>query len=760
MKKQYLPLALALALCQNLSAQNCLDATAQGYVNQYLNAVQNPEAVQPDIMKASFFHSTDSRSEVTADFIAYLNEGTTAENLEAYGIKVRTILGKEAYCIGAMSDIIALSESDLALRISFPPEVECYLDKARAESGTGIDQVYAGEGLEMPYTGKGVIAGIFDIGMDPNHANFLTKDLSGSRVKKLWVYDDNGNATIYDTPQAIANFTTDRTDHTHGTHTMGCMAGSYEGNGDYYTVSALGTTGTPQRNKPLPFRGSAPEAEIIAGCGSNSIYNIVLSCETLMKHILESGKPGVINLSFGIPTGSHDNFAKGTAALNEIAKQVPLFISAGNDGETTNTLAKTFTAGEKSVKTFISSIDGSDCTGNLEIWSGDYRPLNYRFVIYDRTAKKEIFSYDLPGSTDTDVYLASSNNQLPGYITDEAFDLVFGNRSTINIVQKLILPNTRCQTSIRMNTSIASGNGSQRYVFGIEISGEEGQSFDLVNYTIDSSIPVKIALSDMGVDGWTSGNADMSISSLACGDNMICIGSWNTRNRWANLNGKVISYPGGAFGVGKISPFSSYGPLADGRTLPLVCAPGAGIISSISSAYYSANGLGMGHVAASTTAQGKSHYYQTMQGTSMSSPIAAGIGALWLQANPQLTPADIRYIIENTSTDPNDPQNKIRWGAGKMNAIEGIKMAVKIGAGVSDVTLSPADIIITAEGNNWQVVAPGASSVKTVVYDLNGRPVITSDVNGDTAEICGENLQPGIYILNVNGILSRRVAVK
>ena len=93
MKKQYLPLALALALCQNLSAQNCLDATAQGYVNQYLNAVQNPEAVQSDIMKASFFHSTDSRSEVTADFIAYLNEGTTAEYLEAYGIIVRTILG-------------------------------------------------------------------------------------------------------------------------------------------------------------------------------------------------------------------------------------------------------------------------------------------------------------------------------------------------------------------------------------------------------------------------------------------------------------------------------------------------------------------------------------------------------------------------------------------------------------------------------------------------------------------------------------------
>lgn len=760
MKKQYLPLALALALCQNLSAQNTLNAAAQTYVNQYLMSMQNPEAVHPDILKAPFLHSTDARSEASAEFIAYLNEGTTAEDLEAYGVKVRGIFGKEAFAVGTISDIIALSESDLTLRISFPPEVEYHLDKARAESATGIDQIYAGEGLEMPYTGKGVITGIFDVGMDPNHANFLTSDLSESRIKKLWIYDDSGNVTTYDTQKAIAGVKTDRTDQTHGTHTMGCMAGSYAGKGDFYTVSGLSTTGTLHRNEPLPFRGAAPEAEIIAGCGSNSIYNIITSCETLKNHILASGKPGVINLSFGMIQGSHDNYGDGTQALNEIAKQVPLFISAGNEGETNTSLARTFTEKEKSVKTFITSIDGSNCTGNLDIWSGDYRPLNFRFVVYDRTAKKEIYSYDLAGSTNNDITLSGTGNKIPNYITDEALDLVFTNRSTINLVQKMVLPSGRCQTSIKMNTTIASGNGSQRYVFGIEVSGAIGQSFDLLNYTLSSKDQVKIELSDMGVAGWTSGGSEMSISSLACGDNMICIGSWNTRNNWANLNGYVTRYPGSGYGVGKVSPFSSYGPLADGRTLPLVCAPGAGIISSISSAYYTANGLGLGNVAASTNVNGKTHYYQNMQGTSMSSPVAAGIGALWLQANPHLRPVDIRYIIEQTSTDPKDPENKIRWGVGKINAIEGIKMAIKIATGVSDVSLNPADIIITAEGNNWQVVAPGASSVKTVIYDLNGRPVITSDVNGDTAEICGENLQPGIYVINVNGTLSRRVAVK
>ena len=67
-----------------------------------------------------------------------------------------------------------------------------------------------------------------------------------------------------------------------------------------------------------------------------------------------------------------------------------------------------------------------------------------------------------------------------------------------------------------------------------------------------------------------------------------------------------------------------------------------------------------------------------MQGTSMSAPMVAGIIALWLQANPNLTVAQIKTILQNTSitdsftgTGSAIPNNI--WGRGKINAYAGIQ---------------------------------------------------------------------------------------
>ena len=42
--------------------------------------------------------------------------------------------------------------------------------------------------------------------------------------------------------------------------------------------------------------------------------------------------------------------------------------------------------------------------------------------------------------------------------------------------------------------------------------------------------------------------------------------------------------------------------------------------------------------------------YTDMSGTSMATPGAAGVGALMLQANPDLSPFDIRNIMQETAT--------------------------------------------------------------------------------------------------------------
>ncbi len=57
------------------------------------------------------------------------------------------------------------------------------------------------------------------------------------------------------------------------------------------------------------------------------------------------------------------------------------------------------------------------------------------------------------------------------------------------------------------------------------------------------------------------------------------------------------------------------------------------------------------------------------QGTSMSCPFVAGVVALMLEANPELTPVQIRDILIATAGSRSGTQ----WGAGKVNAEEALR---------------------------------------------------------------------------------------
>src|SRR4029079_11581787 len=60
-------------------------------------------------------------------------------------------------------------------------------------------------------------------------------------------------------------------------------------------------------------------------------------------------------------------------------------------------------------------------------------------------------------------------------------------------------------------------------------------------------------------------------------------------------------------------------------------------------------------------------YYTTGDGTSFSAPQVAGAIALMLEANPNLTPAQVRDILQRTAT-PLPPYYMYEVGAGMLNA--------------------------------------------------------------------------------------------
>ncbi|MDV2684443.1 S8 family serine peptidase [Alkalihalophilus lindianensis] len=67
-------------------------------------------------------------------------------------------------------------------------------------------------------------------------------------------------------------------------------------------------------------------------------------------------------------------------------------------------------------------------------------------------------------------------------------------------------------------------------------------------------------------------------------------------------------------------------------------------------------------------------FYTTMSGTSMATPHVAGIVALLLEANPALTPSEVKDILEQTATDMPGYES---WevGAGYVNAYDAVEAA-------------------------------------------------------------------------------------
>lgn len=122
-----------------------------------------------------------------------------------------------------------------------------------------------------------------------------------------------------------------------------------------------------------------------------------------------------------------------------------------------------------------------------------------------------------------------------------------------------------------------------------------------------------------------------TIQTPALADGAVAVGSWVTRILWTNYLGQFFDF-GGI--IGTVSGFSSQGPRIDGLLKPYFVSPGEWVISArdkiqvLGGADYliiDNDGVNDGNGPAD---------YMTLQGTSMSSPIAAGAAAVLISANP------------------------------------------------------------------------------------------------------------------------------
>jgi minor extracellular serine protease Vpr len=532
--------------------------------------------------------------------------------------------------------ILAAIDAGLGLEMSSARAHRPLLERSIVE--IGADKVIAGKDVEMARTGKGVLVGIIDTGIDLFHPAF--RDSRGrSRVVATWDQDASGSGPdgfdygrecdsgdIANDDCAVRDFVG------HGTHVAGIAAGG-------------------RLSGETEVAGIARDADI-AVVRSDNFTRLADAVEYLVNLAEKRDQPLVINISVGGQYGPHD----GRTPLEEFLADV---VGPGR---------------------IIVAAAGNDAAAGLHM-GADLKSTPARFRLED-----------LPIGRPTDVAVEMWTR--PETNVKLALVVVNGGR----VVAEAPLEGH----SDEMLDGIIKYNGINIVGFSYGVDGMTGHDLAERTVLLDMSVAgawpadthLELHVSGSGrIDGWISqddyryGTPRLTPTSAtggsAPGDNgyatltvpatapkVLTVGAYTVRTWWTAEDGSRIELSGGERD-GKLAGYSSRGPTLSPELTgvkPDICAPGSVIDSarSIELSGASSNNI--------------DDFRMMMQGTSMAAPHVTGIVALMLEANPDLGPVNARRYLQYTARNDENtaefgPLPNNAWGYGKVDAAAAVRLA-------------------------------------------------------------------------------------
>jgi subtilisin family serine protease len=542
-----------------------------------------------------------------------------------------------------LSEMDELSKKDYISYI-YPGEI-MYPTNNVAGGLTGANIVRTGYINSTTYDGSDVIVLVIDTGIDWSHEDFQNSGSPNtSRILYIWdqtliktgtekTPEDRDGTNFSGLDYGVEYTQADINDEIDGTPASFVREKDISGHGTHVTGSAAGNGNSSSGN----YSGMAPKADIVfvkAGNGSFPSSNLIDALNYAKKISETEGKPVVVNMSLGGHSNAHD----GTRDL-DIA--VDNFTSSGN-----GRVAVVSAGNEGGSSIHITGSVASSASSNVTI---------------------NIPSYTANSGTEDDYFY---------------LDLWWNNSDNVDVT--VTSPNgyTHSQTSNSQGTgSTADGaiyifnyvdagftNGDRRNyfkIYDVTSSNPPAQgnwTFALTNSSSSTmTYHAWLFSSSMGAS-LTGGDTDYTVGSPGVATSAITVGAYVSRWKWHASDGGNYSYAGTDYSD-DIASFSSIGPTRDGRIKPDITAPGEAIIScSSGDATFSAGDK-------------IDSYYHKNQGTSMSSPVAAGCVALMLDYDASLTAAQVKsYMVGSTETDSYTGSSlpNYVWGYGKLNVFNAI----------------------------------------------------------------------------------------
>lgn len=642
------------------------------------------QATQPMSQHSPSLRSVGADASSVRVFVTY-SDADVLTAIERLGGQVHTSF---ANTVTASLPVSALAELGSTPGVEFV-EVGVAVNTL-CEQGKKLSEVadvHSGKDLPAAFTGRGVVVGLVDIGMEYNHMAF--RDESGQKLRLSRVWNQSavtgrapakfGYGVEYTQEDEIIGASYDTASGYHATHVANIAAGSDPGT----------------KNS-----GMAPGAELVFVNFATNATDVVNGIQYIFDYADEVGKPCVINLSLGAHMGPHD----GTSVIDRFIDQAVgpgrIIVGAvGNEGEALMHIHKQFTEGDTEVKTMLSFTDSSakaqsaadiwgDAGSDFTVTVGVADPLKGRIIAESKEFLPSqkgpdfaLFRYDQCGAEVTfRVYGVQNDQNRPNIYMEIYCEEMSGNRKPF-----------------------------------IRVNGQEGHEVHLWNVGAQS-------FTSAGRNGWTEGDAECSVGEIGgTANRIIAVGAYNSRRSVRPLGSTSITVFD-FFNTKEISSFSSHGPTADGRLKPDVVAPGMMVVSAVNQ-HDQVSFSPSGCVDCTYDSKGRAYYYGIDAGTSMASPFVTGTVALWLEAFPELTPEQAKEALHASATVDkycgDEVPNNVA-GYGKLNSYKGIKYLVQQ-ASLGQIDAAPATdglCRVWAEGSEAKCAS--AISGTAAVYTTSG----------------------------------------